>query len=152
MIVALNNTHLVDCALFLLMAVVVGVFRHWCVCLWNRTEVVLIADGGGSKTEELRFGAHIPAWKSRNLRIGSWLLVAACSTLGAALGTVLMQGFDVAHGSKYFFGILLVRWFLSVLLGRGLAIYTLRRAQGLQMDRVEVCEEALEFCGFTKTR
>ena len=131
MILAFRNTSLVACALCLLVAVVVGAFRHWCAYLWKRTGIVLIAAGGGNKTEELRLGAYVPAWKSRNVRLGSWLLVAACSTLGAALVTVLPKDFDIGRGGKYFLGILLIRWLLSALLGKGVANYTLRVVQSL---------------------
>ena len=85
-----------------------------------RTEIVVMATAGDNKTEELRLGPYVPAWKSRQVRIGSWLLVAAFSTLGAALAT----GFDIQHSSKYFLGILLARWLLSALLGRAVAGYT----------------------------
>ena len=84
MILAIPNSSLVVCALCLLVAVVVGAFRHWCIYLWNRTETVVLAAGGDDPSEEWRLGPYVPAWKSRQVRMGSWLLVAACSTLGAA--------------------------------------------------------------------
>jgi hypothetical protein len=129
MILAFPNTSLVVCALCLLIAVVVGAYRHGCKYLWIRTAIVLVADGGANKRQDLHLGAYLPGWKSIKVRIGSWLLVAACSTLGAALGAVLPQRFDIGHGSKYFLGILLTRWLLSALLGRSVANYTLRVVQ-----------------------
>jgi hypothetical protein len=148
MILAFPNISLVVCALCLLIAVVAGVYRHWCKYLWIRTAIVLVANAGDEKPEQLRLGAYVPAWKSIKVRIGSWLLVAACSTLGAAWGAV--RGFGIGQASKYFLGILLTRWLLSALLGRSVANYTLRVAQSFP-DREEVCHEALEFCGFTQT-
>lgn len=152
MILSFPIISLMLCALCLLIAIVAGAYRHWCKCLWMRTEIVLVSDGGDNETEELRLGARVPAWKSRTVRIGSWLLVTAFSTLGAAFGTVPPQGFDIGHGSKYFWRILLARWLLSALLGRGVANYTLRRAQSLPRDPAEVCDEVLEFCGFTAAK
>jgi hypothetical protein len=114
-------------ALCLLIAVVVGAYRHWCKYLWIRTAIVLVADAGDNKPEELRLGACVPGWKSIKVRIGSWLLVAAFSTLGAAWGA--LRGFDIGQGSKYFLGILLTRWLLSALLGRSMANYTLQVVQ-----------------------
>jgi hypothetical protein len=127
MILAFPHTSWVVCALGLLIAVVVGAYRHWCKYLWIRTAIVLVANAGDNKPEELRLGAYVPGWKSIKVRIGSWLLVAACSTLGAAWGAV--RGFDIGQGSKYFLGILLTRWLLSALLGRSVANYTLRVVQ-----------------------
>ena len=114
------NTSWLVYAPCLLIAVAIGAFRHWSIYLWNRTEIVVIATGGNHTTEELRLGPYVPAWKSLHVRTGSWLLVAACSTLGAALAT----GFAIQHSSKYFLGILLARWLLSALLGRSVASYT----------------------------
>ena len=139
MIFPFPNTSLIVGALCLLIAVVVGAFRHWCIYLWKRTEVVPVAAGGGDETEELRLGAYIPAWKSHKVRMGSWLLVAACSSLGAALGAVLLRGFDSGHGSTYFLEFLFTRWLLSALLGRGLASYTLRKAENLRIDHGQAC-------------
>ena len=128
MILAFPNTSLVVCALCLLIAVAVGAYRHGCKYLWIRTLIVLVADGGANKRQDLHLGAYVPSWKSIKVRIGSWLLVAACSTLGAALGTVLNQRFDIEQGSE-FGGILLTRWLLSAVLGRSVANYTLRVVQ-----------------------
>jgi hypothetical protein len=150
MIIAFSRISWVGCALCMLMAVVVGAFRHWCMYLWKRTGILRIAAGKDNKAEELRLGPYVPTWKSRKVQLGSWLSVAACSILGAALGTVPPQGFDIGHFSNYFLGILLTRWLLSALLGRGVANYTLRRSKGLRMDRADVCDEALEFCGVTR--
>ena len=152
MIFAFPHTSLLVCALCLLISVVIGAFRHWSIYLWNRTEIVVIATCGNNTTEELRLGPYVPAWNSRQVRIGSWLLVTALSVLGAALGAVVSQGFDFGHSGKYLGGILFTRWLLSALLGRSVASYTLRKAQCLQGDRAEVCDEALEFCGFTRTK
>ena len=145
MILTFPSTFLVGGALCLLVAVVVGAFRHWCIYLWNRTETVVLAAGGDNL--ELRLGPYVPAWKSRQVRMGSWLLVAAYSTLGAAWATV--RGFDFG---MYFWGILLIRWLLSALLGTGVANHTLRQAQSLQMDRGEICDEGLPFCGSIRGR
>jgi hypothetical protein len=123
MILAYLNPSWVVCALCLLIAVVIGAFRHWSIYLWNRTEIVVVATGGDNKTEELRLGPYVPAWKSRQVRIGSWILVAAFSILGAALAT----GFDLQR--KYFLGILLARWLVSVVLGRSVASYTEKVAE-----------------------
>jgi hypothetical protein len=87
-------------------------------------------DDGDNKPEDLPLGAYVPGWKSLKVRIGSWLLVAACSTLGAAWGTVLLRGFHIQPGIWYFLGILLTRWLLSALLGTSVANYTLR-TQGI---------------------
>ena len=129
MTLAFPITSWVVCALCLLIAVVVGAYRHGCKYLWIRTAIVLVANAGDNKPEELRLGAYVPGWKSIKVRIGSWLLVAAFSTLGAAWGAVLLRGFDIGQGSKYFLGILLTRWLLSALLGRSVANYTLRVVQ-----------------------
>jgi hypothetical protein len=146
MIFEFSNTSLMVCALCLLIAVVIGAFRHWSIYLWNRTEIVVIGTAGGNKTEEWRLGPYVPAWKLRRVRIRSWLLVTAFSTLGAVLAT----SFDIQCGSKHFLGILLARWLLSALLG-GVGSYALRQAQRLQGDRPEVSDDVLEFCGFTRT-
>jgi hypothetical protein len=64
MILAFPNISLVVCALCLLIAVVAGVYRHWCKYLWIRTAIVLVANAGDEKPEQLRLGAYVPAWKS----------------------------------------------------------------------------------------
>jgi len=130
MTLAFSHTAWVACALCLLIAVVVGAYRHGCKYLWIRTAIVLVAGAGDNKPGKMRLGAYVPGWESRKVRIGSWLLVAAFSTLAAALGTVLSRGFDFGQGSKYFLGILLTRWLLSALLGRIVAEYTLGVVRG----------------------
>ena len=124
----------VVCALCLLIAVVVGTYRHGCKYLWIRTAIVLVGNAGDNKPEELRLGAYAPGWKSIKVRIGSWLLVAAFSTLGAAWGAVLLRGFDIGQGSKYFLGILLARWLLSALLGRSVAKYTCEWSKAFRIE------------------
>ena len=49
--------------------------------------------------------------------------------IGRVQAGVLLRGFDIGLGSKYFLGILLTRWLLSALLGRSVANYTLRVVQ-----------------------
>ena len=49
--------------------------------------------------------------------------------IGRVEAGVLLRGFDIGLGSKYFLGILLTRWLLSALLGRSVANYTLRVVQ-----------------------
>jgi hypothetical protein len=53
MIPPFPNASLALCALCLLLAVVMGAFRHWCTYLWRRTEILLVAAGGGNKPEDL---------------------------------------------------------------------------------------------------
>ena len=72
MIPAYPNTSQVVCVLCLFIAVVVGAFRHRSIYLWNRTEIVELAAGGGNKTEELPLGPYVPAWKSRQGRRTAW--------------------------------------------------------------------------------
>ena len=86
MTLAFPLTSWVVCALCLLIAVVVGAYRHWCKYLWIRTAIVLVANAGDNRPGELRLGAYVPGWKSIKVRVGSWLLVAAFSTLGRGLG------------------------------------------------------------------
>jgi hypothetical protein len=104
--------------------------------------------GEGNKTEEFRLGAYIPAWKSRRVRIGSWLAVAACSLLGATCGAILLKRPGLMHGGRAFLAILFARWVLSALLGARLAVYTQKKAEGLQpAPTAEYTRETLEFCG-----
>ena len=77
MTLAFPITSWVVCALCLLIAVVVGTYRHGCKYLWIRTAIVLVGRAGDNKPEELRLGAYAPGWKSIKVRIGQWLLVAA---------------------------------------------------------------------------
>ncbi|MGD0226816.1 MAG: hypothetical protein ABSF71_31190 [Terriglobia bacterium] len=126
MILALPNNSWVGCAMCLLIAVLVGAYRQWCIYFWERIELLPIADDGDNKSEDFHLNAYVPGWKSNKFRIGSWLLVAACSTLGAAWGTVLLRGFNFEHRIIYFLGILLTRWLLSALLGMSVANHTLR--------------------------
>jgi len=115
------------CALCLFIAFAVGTYRHWCISFWERIEILPDAADGDIMSEELRLGAYVPGWKSNNFRVGSWLLVAACSTLGAGWGTVLLRGAQTVHAALFFLGILLTRWALSVTLGIGAASLALRR-------------------------
>ena len=71
----------------------------------------------------------------------SWVVCALCLLIAVVVGAY-------RHGCKR--GILLTRWILSAPLGTGLANYTLRRAQSVQRERAEVCDEALEFCGVAR--
>ena len=75
----------------------------------------------------LRLNDYVPGWKSKKFRIGSWLFVAACGTLGAAWTTLLLRGPDIRPGIGYFLAILLARWVLSAITGIGAANYSLRK-------------------------
>ncbi|MGO8732885.1 MAG: hypothetical protein ACLQVM_08820 [Terriglobia bacterium] len=125
MIFTLPIFALVACVVCLLIAVILGAYRQWCKYLWVRTAIVLVANAGEDKPQELRLGAYVPGWKSPQVRVGSWFLVTALSILGAALAI----GFDIQGGLKYLICILLIRSLLSAIIGRAIAGYTLRVAQ-----------------------
>jgi hypothetical protein len=114
------------CALCLLIAVAAGAYRRWCLYFGERIEILPTLDDGDKRSEDLHLDAYVPGWKSNKFRIGLWLLVAACSTLGAAWGTVLLRGVNIQPDIWYFLGILLTRWVLSALLGTSVANYALR--------------------------
>ncbi len=148
MITAIHNLHGLLGAFCLLIAVVIGAFRHWCIYLWRRTELMRLAGAQGN-AEELRLGVHIPAWKSRRLRIASWLAVCLLSTMGAAFETILRQPFSPAPRLPAFLAILLLRWLLSAAVGSCLAAYTLRKSERLRPANAEgYAKETLEFCGY----
>jgi len=148
MITSIHNLHGLLCAFCLLIAVVVGAYRHWCIRLWRRTGSVRLA-GAQGHAEELRLGVHIPAWKSRRLRIASWVAVCLLSTMGAAFETILRQPFSPAPRIPAFLAIFLLRWLLSAAVGTCLAAYTLRKSERLRPAIGEGCaRETLEFCGY----
>jgi hypothetical protein len=148
MITSIHNLHGLLCAFCLLIAVVIGAFRHWCIYQWRGTELVLLGGAPGDAVE-LRVGVHIPAWKSRRLRIASWVAVCLLSTMGAAFETILRQPFSPAPRILAFLAILLLRWLLSAAVGRCLAAYTLRKSERLRPAIGEGCaRETLEFCGY----
>ncbi len=127
MLYAFARTPGFACALCLLIAVAAGAYRQWCLRLWERIELLPTADDRDYKSEDARLGAYVPGWKSNNFRVGSWFLVTACSTFGAAWGTILLRATGIVHAGLYFLGILLTRWALSATLGLGAANLALRK-------------------------
>lgn len=120
--------------LCLLIAIAVGAYRRWCLYFWERIEILPNLDDGDKKSEDLHLHAYVPGWRSRKFRIGSWLMAAACSGLGAGWATVLLRGVNIQRDVWYFLGILLTRWVLSALLGIGAATYALRRHDSEDCD------------------
>lgn len=116
-----------DCAACLLIAVAIGAYRQWCIYFWERIELLPSAGDSDTLPEDLRLSAYVPGWKSNKVRVGSWLLAAACSGLGAGWATVILRGVNIQRDVWYFLGIVLTRWVLSALLGIGAATYALRR-------------------------
>lgn len=117
------------CAVCLFIAVAVGAYRQWCLHVWEVIEILPSADDWDNKSRDLRLSAYAPGWKSNNFRVGSWLVVAACSTLGGAWESFFLRGSEIEHGIQCFLGILLIRWLLSAALGISAASFALRRQE-----------------------
>lgn len=115
------------CTACVLLALAAGAYRQWCIYFWERIELLPSTDAGNILPEDLRLNDYVPGWKSKKFRIGSWLFVAACGTLGAAWTTLLLRGPDIRPGIRYFLAILLARWVLSAITGIGAANYSLRK-------------------------
>jgi hypothetical protein len=53
LIPAYPNSSWVGCALCLVIAVAVGAYRQWCICFWERIEILLPADDGYPSCEPI---------------------------------------------------------------------------------------------------
>ena len=115
------------CAACLLAGVAGGAYRQWCIQFRERMDLPAGGARGGKKLAKLPLEAYAPGWQSRQLRAGSWAVVAACSVAGAVWTTDLLMGFESGHGVVLCLCVLLVRWLLAAIIGTGAANYVLAK-------------------------
>jgi hypothetical protein len=122
----------------LLLAILVGAYRQFCIHLLSRTLCIEVTDDQG-QAKTVPLGTYCPAWLSARHRLSSWLLVAVSSLWGAGVvATTPMLPPTVDPSDTWGFGTVFVvalvsRWILSAVLGRGLAMYCLHQ-EGRWLD------------------